>query len=308
MSVIDFIKQATGIHKTTIKNFVKTAPHRYKKYQILKRDGIGKRDIAQPSKELKVIQKYICENYSLISSLPVHSSAKAYRTGVGIKDNAECHKNSRYLLKMDFANFFPSVQSSDLAAHLRVHSKQKLDEEELENLSRLFFYSKSRKDKSLVLSIGAPSSPFISNSIMHEFDCIVSEFCTDNNVIYTRYADDLTFSTNTKGFLFNVPKKVEEVLSSLSYPKLEINHKKTVFLSKAYNRHVTGLVISNDGGISIGRKKKRYIKSLVFQYINGQLEEQQTAYLRGYLSFLKGIDLEFIRSIEKKYEINTSDI
>ena len=92
----------------------------YKVYQIPKR-GKDKREksriIAQPSKELKFIQKYVIENY--FSILPVHPSALAYKKGTSIKKNAVAHSKSSFLLKMDFKNFFPSIKPADFTQHIR---------------------------------------------------------------------------------------------------------------------------------------------------------------------------------------------
>lgn len=85
------------------------------------------------------------------------------------------------------------------------------------------------------------------------------------------------------------------------YPRILINNDKTVFLSKRTNRHITGLVITNDGKVSIGRKKKRYIQSLVYKYCNSNISEESTSYLKGYLAFCLGIDVDFVISLEKKY-------
>lgn len=83
------------------------APKKYRVYYIPKRTS-GLRAIAQPTKELKQIQRFLVSE--LKSILPIHSSAMAYRWGVSIKDNAECHKNNSYMLKMDFQNFFNKIK------------------------------------------------------------------------------------------------------------------------------------------------------------------------------------------------------
>ena len=114
-----------------------------------------------------------------------------------------------------------------------------------------------------MLSIGAPSSPLVSNFFMYQFDCVLSKLCIEREIIYTRYADDLTFSTKHKDVLFVLPQLVKENLNDLFGNAIRINRKKTKFSSKAHNRHVTGITINNDGKISLGRERKRYIKHLV---------------------------------------------
>ena len=116
------------------------------------------------------------------------------------------------------------------------------------------------------MSIGAPSSPFISNTILFDFDCLLTDLCNEANVTYTRYADDLTLTTNVQGALYKFPQIITPILASLEYPKLKINDAKTIFSSKKNNRHVTGLVLTNENKVSLGRERKRYIRSLVYKF------------------------------------------
>lgn len=304
MNIVDFLVEKLVAPKSIIEAFILTAPHRYKTYEVTKRNGSGKREIAQPSKELKYVQKLILGKYDLMQDLPIHKAAMAYRKNIGIQDNAFMHKDNQYVLKMDFSNFFPSIAPSDLISHIEKHKKIQLDDKETKNLGRLFFYAKE-KNEDLVLSIGAPSSPYISNTLMYDFDVLVQEICDKNKVVYSRYADDLTFSTNTKDVLFKFPELVEGMVGEIMYPGLLINNKKTVFLSKGTNRNVTGLVISNEGNVTIGRDKKRIIKSMVYKYSQGQLEpENEIPYLKGYLNYINGVEPSFLLLLETKYGVD----
>ena len=73
---------------------------------------------------------------------------------------------------------------------------------------------------------------------------------------YSRYADDLTFSTNRRGVLRQIEVSISGVVRKLRYPRLEINHHKTIHTSKKHHRRVTGIVLSSDGKVSLGRKKR----------------------------------------------------
>ncbi|OOF66465.1 hypothetical protein BKL51_01320 [Rodentibacter sp. Ppn85] len=78
------------------------------------------------------------------------------------------------------------------------------------------------------------------------------------SITYTRYADDIIFSTNSVNILFNIPKIVESLLHDIYQGDISLNKEKTVFFSKVHNRHVTGIRLSNDSKLSIGRYKKGY--------------------------------------------------
>ncbi|WP_256824116.1 reverse transcriptase domain-containing protein, partial [Rodentibacter caecimuris] len=156
----------------------------------------------------------------------------------------------------------------------------------------------------LYLSIGAPTSPFISNIIMLDFDTRLSDFCAKNDIVYTRYADDLAFSTNTPNKLSLLPLEIEKILENIDCPKkLKINKEKTVFTSRKHNRTLTGLVISNNGDISIGREKKRQLRAIAHKASLGLLESIEIEKFKGMLAFLLSIDPELSRSLKNKAKI-----
>jgi retron-type reverse transcriptase len=200
---------------------------------------------------------------------------------------------------MDFEDFFNSICPSDLLAHLE-RERHGVSDNDKFAVRQLFFYQPTQHGPYL-LSVGAPSSPFISNTILFEFDSQLSEYCKNEGIVYTRYADDLTFSTNEKGALFAIPNIVTKILAELPFPKIGINAEKTIFSSKRHNRHVTGLVITNDGRLSIGRSKKREIRSLIYQYLEDKLEVDRIGYLRGMLSYIADVEPNFLVSLERKY-------
>lgn len=299
--ILQFLSNLLNLEKSEIIKFIASSPHRYKVYQIPKRKQGEFRVIAQPSSQLKLIQKTILNHF--FCDLPVHTSAMAYIRGKGIKDNALMHANNDFILKMDFKDFFPSIKPEDFIGHLKDFSSLKLSEEDKFVIARVFFWAPVR-GRPLVMSIGAPSSPFISNTIMHPFDEKVSFYCKENGITYSRYADDLVFSTSTPLVLSKIPKFIDNTIKSLAYPILKINSGKTVFSSKKHNRHITGLVITNDSKISIGRANKRYISSLVHKYTLSEVDSMQLNYLKGYLAFCFDVENDFIRRLENKYGVS----
>lgn len=293
MDIFDNVRRKLGFSKRELESYLATAPFRYKTYQIDKRNG-GKRTISQPSRDLKVLQRFILDEY-LNGLLKVHDAATAYREGKNITDNARPHMKNSFILKMDLKDFFPSITSADFIKHLLFNGYCS-DETEAGNLSRVYF---KNTPQGLVLSIGSPGSPLISNSIMYEFDQRIFEALKSTGITYTRYSDDMTFSTSKAGTLISVPETLECVLASIEYPKLSINKDKTVFSSKKFNRKITGIVISNEGSLSIGHGNKRSLRSRIFQV--AQLTVEERASLRGYIAFVRQIEPELIERLEKKY-------
>jgi RNA-directed DNA polymerase len=283
--------------KEQLVHFIVSAPRRYKVYEIKKRNGKGTRTIAHPSKELKYIQRHITS--LLKQHIPVHEASLAYESGRGIKLNAQMHCKNQYLLKLDFENFFPSI----LPMHLiNIAKKNGLDlsKEDVYILSQTLFW-KASYSENLCLSIGAPSSPFISNAIMYDFDKEITDRCNEMGVIYTRYADDISFSTDSPNVLYKIVGIVEKSLELHTYKTVKINKNKTVNASKKHNRHVTGVTITNEGELSLGRKRKRILSSQIHKFTLGILTPMEIKRLQGHLGFANHIEPLFICRMELKY-------
>ena len=300
MSNIDVVKQLTEHYSESPKElfvFLVDAPRKYKVYEIPKRTS-GTRTIAQPIPKLKEYQRFVIS--ILKDYLPTHECSMAYLRGKDIKQNAQIHSKNSFFLKMDFMNFFNSITPT-LFWHACERQEINFDWLDKELLEKILFWRPSRYSKKLVLSIGAPSSPYISNFLMYSFDQELSNYCNQNGISYTRYADDLTFSTNKSEILFNIPERVRKLLIILYGQKIQINQIKTAFSSKKHNRHVTGLTITNENSVSIGRAKKRYIKHLVHKSIEEEISVEGLNYLKGYLGFIQHVEPKFLMALERKY-------
>ena len=275
---------------------IASASSRYKLHYIEKRGGRGRREIAQPTKEIKSIQRLLIKHE--LDSLPIHDAAMAYRPGLSIANHAQPHAQGRYLLKLDFKDFFPSIKWKTLA--YRLGQDTTYSKVELWILGNVLCrWAKSSGVHQL--SIGAPSSPHVSNYVLHEFDSRLTDFCNHHSVRYTRYADDLAFSTNSPGTLDAVENKVRILLDELEYLGLRLNEEKTVNVSTKTRRTLVGLILSNDGHASVGRDTKRKLRVAIHHAAHGTLEPAQIANLRGRLAFTFGIDPEFVGGLLTKY-------
>jgi len=298
MDILSSLAQKLKCPESDLIHLILNAPYKYRVYTIPKRKH-GRRTIAQPTKDLKNLQRAFLE----LHPFPFHVNSLAYRKGFSIKDNANCHKANSFFLKMDLANFFNSLDPGLFWSVWEKHWPllHPLHRRYVENI---IFWN---NDGNLMLSVGAPSSPTISNFCMYFFDTKISEYCTNNKIVYTRYADDLTFSTNIPNLLSMIPSIISHLLKDNFGNKVLINYQKTVYSSKAHNRHVTGITITNDDKISIGREKKRYIKHLVNQFKYDLLDVETLQHLKGLISFANHIEPDFILSLRNKYSSDLID-
>jgi RNA-directed DNA polymerase len=280
---------------------IRSAPHRYKVYQIPKRKPGQFRTIAQPAKEVKALQYWVMKN--VLNKFEVHPAATGYRKGRSIAHNARPHTRSRFLLKLDFKDFFPSLKARDFRQFLK-QSEVDFDKETVEALCRILFW-RPKGTKDLCLSIGAPTSPLLSNILMLGFDRRVSAFCADHGVAYTRYADDLTFSAKNSESLAQVEEMVHGLCRRMRRPSLTIKEEKTVRVSKRDSRRVTGLVLTNDRKVSLGRDLKRRIRAWVHHFVTDRLSEEDALRLRGMLNHVNSVEPAFIQRLIEKYGAGT---
>ncbi len=269
------------------------ASRAYKAYKILKRDGTF-RQIHHPSKQLKALQRWLLQN--LINGWPIHASALAYRHGRSIGDNARAHLSSNYLLRMDFLDFFPSITRDDLLLYLVTRTPASA--KDWISADRDLFADLVCRDDHL--TIGAPTSPALSNALCFDLDRKLAGLAQGNDATYTRYADDLFFSTSIPDVLASIPNEVGRILEEIPLPSaLQVNTSKTRHSSKRGRRQVTGLILSTANTVGIGRKRKRYIRSLIFKY--DTLTDIEKSTLAGLLAFAKSIEPDFINALVLKY-------
>lgn len=300
--LFQFLQAGTGLTDADLFKIIQTAPRRYKVYEIPKRTG-GMREIAQPSQEVKFLQRLLVDGF--LKDLPVHECARAYRTGLSIKDNAQPHAGHTPILKMDFENFFPSIRAQDWISYCL---RNKIFSRSDATLSSYIFFKKKKSERALRLSIGAPSSPILCNILLYDFDALVHQEALKRDISYTRYADDLTFSGQRIGMLKDMQRVVEIALRQTSVPTIKVNTKKTTFITTKTRRMVTGAILTNDGKISLGRDRKRLISAKVHRVHIGHSQDIDLEELSGELAFVNVIEPSFLNILERKYSTETVNI
>jgi RNA-directed DNA polymerase len=309
MHIKEAISNDIQIPISLIDEALSVARSQVKKFNINKRNG-KPRAILQPSKKLKTLQYWLLAN--LFKKLPVHKSAVAYLDGVSILHNAKRHSEHRYFLKMDLIDFFPSIKYADVLPlieswHERTSPIWNLDDE-AKNLIRLSCFFKED-----ILPIGYPSSPVLSNVVMYDFDAEITRLISDRvkygECVYTRYADDLVFSTDKKDVCIDLLKNVTAFIESTTSPKISVNKSKTKLgTSTGGSASVTGLKVCSDGHITIHRKQKDHIRLLLSLYRKGMLKDEEHDSLLGHLAYCHYVAPAFYSNLLKKYFIEIRDL
>jgi hypothetical protein len=137
--------------------------------------------------------------------------------------------------------------------------------------------------------------------MMFEFDQRMHQECEKRGLIFTRYADDIFVSSSEAGQLKGVGQLIAKCKRGVPHLCLRLNQSKTAHLSKKYRRTVTGVVITPQHTLSIGRGRKREIKSLIHQWIKGELDGERASYLRSLFAFAIDIEPDFEERLIQKY-------
>lgn len=209
------------------------------------------------STEINTIHELLI--YSLFERLPVNQSATAYLKGKSYLDFLEPHRNSYYFLRIDLKNFFHFIDKEMVVEALRHHVSEEpitteYSQSSLELVSRLVTLTLPKSSKNLefagqsILPIGFKTSPVVSNVVFRKFDILIEKFCAENDILYTRYADDMLFSTSD---IRTSKYKEQNIFSVLRNPR--VKEKKPFLHSRRFIEQISFIV--NLGGFKINSKK-----------------------------------------------------
>lgn len=239
-------------HKELFK-IIKECNKMYSPVSLKKKNG-KTRKISAPDSYLKYCQNLIL--HRILNHIPISEYAKAYRSGSTIYSNAVVHCNKKYILKIDITDFFGSItfeQVLSTAFNSNYFPKN------------IGFILTTLCCKDEVLPQGAPTSPALSNIVMKHFDDVMGEWCKKNQISYTRYCDDITFSSDKP--LFLAYAKAESMLCNMGF---ELNKSKTRFVTNANRQSVTGLTVNEK--VSVSKDYKRKLRQEVYYALRFGLE------------------------------------
>ena len=222
-----------------------------------KRDGTY-RAIWAPQPSLMHVQRWILSN--VLSGLTIHDAAFAYRRGLGIRACAEQHIGGRWLLKMDLHNFFGTIEESQVYGTFRALGYPALLAFEMGRICTkttwadqplpwlegrgLEAYSTPYRG---VLPQGAPTSGALANAIASRLDERLTAVADRASLIYTRYSDDLTFSSAAEFNRASTSKLITEIERAITLAGFEVHRKKTRIVPPGARRIVLGLLVSEHG-------------------------------------------------------------
>src|SRR5688572_26719407 len=249
----------------------------YIRWTVPKRDG-SKRLISAPKPELKAAQRWITREVT--EHLPVHGAAHGFLIGRSIVTNARVHAGAKIVVKMDIRGFYPTVtwrrvkgllrraglgeQVATLMALLATESPR----EEVLTRGKTYYVATGPRS----LPQGAPTSPSITNALCLRLDARLSGLAKKLGCIYTRYADDMTFSWHgdAKSDIGNLMHAVSAIVQAEGFV---IHPNKTRVMRSGARQQVTGLVVNHAPGrppARVPRKRIRDLESAIYNREKGR--------------------------------------
>lgn len=160
------------------------------------------------------------------------------------------------------------------------------------------------------IPVGFPTSPQLSNGFLFELDNALNNYCKIQNLTYTRYSDDIIISAEHKEHLFHLREVVQEFLRNHSSDNFIINAGKTRLTHKGNRVKILGLIVTQDGRVTIDKKYKRTVESLLHFYITDQIRYEDLLSkkyfgkehsLFGLLHYVKATDPIYLENLQRKY-------
>jgi len=243
---IEHLSKLVGINVLTLYSMIFSSENFYRSFKISQKNGKN-REITTPFKSLKSVQSWIYKN--ILQQGYIHKSAHGFVKKKSIKSNAHLHKNSNVFLQLDIKNFFPSIP---LAWIINYFNKLGYSKKISFYLAKLCCYNG-------FLCQGAPTSPALSNLVFFALDKKLLNYATKNNLIYSRYADDMVFSgsritLNFKNFVIHLIKEYG----------FKVNSKKTKLKINASQNIITGIQIKDRMLFVPKRYKRELSKDLYY--------------------------------------------
>jgi retron-type reverse transcriptase len=244
---------------------------KYQTFAIPKASG-GTRTIHAPSEKLKRLQTRLARailecNTEIHAKKPLPPLSHGFEKGRSIFTNAWEHKNRRFVLNIDVENFFPTINFGRVRGFFMRNRNYELPAKAATLIAQIACFQGK-------LPQGSPCSPIIANLIAHLLDVRMVRLAKAYSCSYSRYADDLTFSTNQKRFPAAIAEELAEypgswvlsdtLLNEIARTGFSVNHQKTRMQCRPSQQLVTGLTVNEKVNIRADyyRKARKMCSSL----------------------------------------------
>ena len=233
--------------------------HRYKQFKIKKKSG-GFRLITAPrNQSFMLLLRYVNDIFKAVYTPSDY--AMGFTEGRSVVTNANKHKGHNYVFNIDLKDFFPSILQARVWKRLQL--KPLLFKQPIANALAGLCSMKEKTEEGnirFVLPQGAPTSPIITNMICDNLDRRLAWLAKRFGVVYSRYADDITFSSmhNVYQTSGEFRKELKRIIESQGFT---INEAKTRLQKLGSRQEVTGIIVSDK--LNVSQKYVRDIRNIL---------------------------------------------
>ena len=275
----------------------------YKEFDIPKRTG-GTRRITAPTGKLKDVQK--CISVLVAPYYQVPNCVHGFAEGKSVASNASMHTAKNYVLNIDLKDFFPTITYTRVVKSLKELGFNDEVSDIIARLCTIPMWDEQIQMLRNSLPQGSPASPLLSNIVCSTLDQRLSVLAKRYGLTYSRYADDITFSSNhsvyAKGGEFF--KEFEDIVRSSGF---KINEKKTRLQKRGSRQEVTGIIVGEK--INTYRQFTKNLRAAVFHAETNGCTPREFNNIMGrvsYMAMVKGPDAPIVkrfRAIMSKVQV-----
>lgn len=319
--------------------YAQSPQNKYDSFTIPKKTG-GDRNILAPKADLKQLQQKVatllnncyeeveCNRLSKLTKPAsiLSFSSHGFRRKIeseqfldefsfNIYSNAKNHTNKKYVLNLDIKDFFESITFSRIVGYFVKNRDFLLDVDVAVTIAQIATYRELDSTEGY-LPQGSPLSPVISNLIGNILDIKILRLAKKYKLDYTRYADDITLSTNLKDFPYQIAVHRQghwivghQLEKAITSSRFEINRSKTRLYTKHERQEVTSLSVNKK--VNISKAYYKYTRSMVNEYCRTGLyfkspEHKEgklasTNSLNGILSYIYYIKQDRTKPVDNSY-------
>lgn len=253
----------------------------YTQFEIPKKSG-GVRTITAPAWCLKHLQRYLADLLS--SCFEPEDCVHGFVKGRSVLTNAEWHVGKYYVLNIDLKDFFPSITEQMVSNGLHACG---INRQVSDIIASICTWTDSHEDDLPVdvLPQGAPTSPILSNYACIIMDMRLEHLARRFGLTYTRYADDMTFSSYHSVYAKDSEfwKELRDIISQSGFI---INEAKTRLLKRGSRQEVTGITVCEKPNVS--RKWLKNLRAAIYHAeMYGYRSEKEYLSVKGKLAYLK---------------------
>ncbi|WP_250481194.1 retron Ec67 family RNA-directed DNA polymerase/endonuclease [Caballeronia sp. GAOx1] len=290
--------------------YKKAGAAKYRSFTIPKKGG-GERCIDMPSDDLKQLQRRLsdllqnCQQEIRSATGRVDDVSHGFARNRSIVTNARAHRGRKHVFNVDLQDFFGTINFGRVRGFFIADRDFRLDSKVATIIAQIACYDNR-------LPQGSPCSPVISNLIGHILDVHLVRLAQQQGVRYSRYADDLSFSTNLTTFPPSIAERLptgewapgDELSRLLALSGFAINPSKTRMQYRTSRQEVTGLVVNQK--VNVSSDYRRTVRAMVHRlFTTGAFEVDGAAgtisQLHGMLGFVDGIDV-YNRQLRKAWQ------